>query len=162
MMRKKLATLCIFFIQLSVFYGQWDYGFEMSVIPVVVTETLLQILGLVGLQLRNGVQLIWTLMETKTSSVLIEMEHRLLAFERTSEGGWHYRPEWVEGWPEITEWCLLRDFNCDGKPDIFTSHQNYIYVYLNNTTNPLNPEFEPVATPLNASYDFGQGPEMFL
>ncbi|MAO45639.1 MAG: hypothetical protein CL823_00660 [Crocinitomicaceae bacterium] len=159
-MCKGLATLCIFFIQLSVFYGQWDYGFKMSVIPVVTD----------GDTLANP----WTggLTAPQWSPIDLDFDgdedlfcfdrdgHRLLAFERTSEGGWHYRPEWVEGWPEITEWCLLRDFNCDGKPDIFTSYQNYIYVYLNNTTNPLNPEFEPVATPLNASYDFGQGPDM--
>lgn len=159
-MRKGLVTLCILFIQLSVFYGQWDYGFEMGVIPVVAD----------GDTLANP----WTggLTAPQWSPIDLDFDgdedlfcfdrdgHRLLAFERTSEGGWHYRPEWVEGWPEITEWCLLRDFNCDGKPDIFTSHQNYIYVYQNNTTNPINPEFEPVATPLNASYDFGQGPDM--
>ncbi|HIO59125.1 MAG TPA: T9SS type A sorting domain-containing protein [Flavobacteriales bacterium] len=84
---------------------------------------------------------------------------RLLAFERT-DAGWVYRPEWVKGWPEMVDWCLLRDYDCDGRPDIFTSHQNGIYVYRNITEDPEESMFEAVATPLLASYDLGAGPEM--
>ena len=84
---------------------------------------------------------------------------RMLAFERSGTD-WIYRPEWVEGWPEIQEWCLLRDYDCDGRPDIFTSVQNSIYVYKNNTISPLNPYFELVAGPLLAGYDFGAGEDM--
>ena len=50
---------------------------------------------------------------------------RLLMFERTEDASapWRLRWDWTEAWPELVDWCLLRDYNCDGKPDIFTSHQ---------------------------------------
>ena len=62
--------------------------------------------------------------------------------------------------PNLQEWVLLRDYDCDGNPDIFTSVQNGIHVYKNNTTAPLNPQFELVAGPLLASYDFGAGDDI--
>lgn len=37
--------------------------------------------------------------------------------------------------PEVTQWLLLRDFNCDGKKDIFTSNPFGIVVFV-NTTKP--------------------------
>ena len=53
---------------------------------------------------------------------------RLLMLERTEDLStpWRLRWDWTEGWPELVDWCLLRDYNCDGKPDIFTSFQKRI------------------------------------
>lgn len=43
-------------------------------------------------------------------------------------------PEYEELFPtEITQWMLLRDFNCDGKKDIFTSDPFGIIVFVNTT-----------------------------
>ena len=77
---------------------------------------------------------------------------RVLMFERIPEDG---NPEgrlvarwdWAEGWPEMVDWCLLRDYNCDGKPDIFTSYQNGIRVFDNTTQAGQGPSFasEPIA-----------------
>ena len=33
---------------------------------------------------------------------------------------YRYAPEYREGFPALEEYALLRDYNCDGKPDIFT------------------------------------------
>ena len=52
---------------------------------------------------------------------------------------------------------LLRDFDCDGLPDLFTGYQNSIHVYRNTTAAPGVPTFEPYALPLTASWDFGTG-----
>lgn len=85
---------------------------------------------------------------------------RLLLFERVSEGnGLQIRWDWVEGWPAMVDWCLLRDYNCDGKADIFTSHQNGIRVYTNTTLVGGPPTFDPEPVTLFASFDFGQGPD---
>jgi hypothetical protein len=47
-----------------------------------------------------------------------------------------YKPEYEEQFPsEITQWVLLRDFNCDGKKDIFTSDPFGIIVFV-NTSKP--------------------------
>jgi hypothetical protein len=85
---------------------------------------------------------------------------RILAFERLNppNTGWTERPEWSQGWPEMNHWALLRDFNCDGMPDLFTGYQNSIHVWKNTgNTEQGVPNFEPFAVPLMASWDFGSG-----
>ena len=56
--------------------------------------------------------------------------NRILVFER-GNSEWTERPDWSEGWPEMRHWALLRDFDCDGLPDLFTSFQNNIHVWKN-------------------------------
>jgi len=53
-----------------------------------------------------------------------------------------YAPEYNLKFPELRDWVLLRDYNCDGKMDIFTSHSGGIKVYKNTSIeNDLNFEF---------------------
>ncbi|MGB1122286.1 MAG: FG-GAP repeat domain-containing protein [Flavobacteriales bacterium] len=82
---------------------------------------------------------------------------RILVFEKTVAGDWKERPDWSQGWPALKHWVLLRDFDCDGLPDLFTGYQNSIHVYRNTTATPGVPTFEPYALPLTASWDFGTG-----
>lgn len=54
----------------------------------------------------------------------------LFIFERSSntfitllnsgEGIYTYTPEYQSAFPQLTDWALLRDYNCDGLPDLFT------------------------------------------
>ena len=84
---------------------------------------------------------------------------RILVFERENSE-WIERPNWSQGWPEMRHWALLRDFDCDGLPDLFTGFQNNIHVWKNTGLNPDGaPSFESYATPLTASWDFGTGPQ---
>jgi hypothetical protein len=46
---------------------------------------------------------------------------------------YRYAPEYEIFFPEITNWMLLRDFNCDGKKDLFTGDVLGIRVYKNVT-----------------------------
>jgi hypothetical protein len=49
---------------------------------------------------------------------------------------WEYYPEYESLFPaEVKQWMLLRDFNCDGKKDLFTSDPFGIIVFV-NTTKP--------------------------
>ncbi len=49
---------------------------------------------------------------------------------------WEYHPEYEALFPlEVSQWMLLRDFNCDGKKDLFTSDPFGIVVFV-NTTKP--------------------------
>lgn len=82
--------------------------------------------------------------------------YRIMVFENTG-AGWVERPDWSVGWPEVEHWVLLRDFDCDGLPDLFTGYQNGIHVWKNTSEGPGIPAFEPFATPLMASWDFGSG-----
>jgi hypothetical protein len=78
---------------------------------------------------------------------------RVLVFERTPSG-FVERPDWAVGFPELTEWALLVDYDCDGLADLFTGFQNGVHVYRHAPAGT----FTPVAQPLYASWDFGSGP----
>jgi len=139
--------------------AQWSHDFEQGVIPVVIDGDTLPNPWVGGFTAPQWSPIDFDFDSDEDLFAFDRDGSRLLAFERTDEG-WVYRPEWVQGWPDLVDWCLLRDYDCDGRPDIFTSHQNGIYVYRNITEDPVNPQFVPVATPLLASYDFGTGPDM--
>jgi hypothetical protein len=140
-------------------FSQWEYGFEAGVVPVVVGNDTLDNPWTGGLTAPQWSPIDLDFDGDEDLFAFDRDGNRLLAFERDGSN-WIYRPQWVMGWPNLSEWCLLRDFDCDGKPDIFTSVQNGIHVYKNNTTNPLDPQFELVASPLHASYNFGSGDDI--
>ena len=152
-MRGALIALYALLLNFSL-YGQWDYGFIESIIPVVVNGDTLENPWAGGLTAPQWSPIDFDEDGDEDLFAFDKDGYRLLAFERTNDG-WKYQPNWVKGWPELQEWCLLRDYDCDGKADIFSGFQNGIYVYRNITENPEFPQFEPVATPLLASYDFG-------
>jgi hypothetical protein len=70
-------------------------------------------------------------------------EEDLVIFDRTADkiitflnvdGQYRYAPEYQNYFPsDITNWLLLRDFNCDGRKDIFTGNSLGIKVYTNVT-----------------------------
>ncbi|PCJ82344.1 MAG: hypothetical protein COA49_02270 [Bacteroidetes bacterium] len=153
------VVLIVLIFTFSNVYAQFPTQFEQGVIPVVIEGDTLQNPWVGGLTAPQWSPIDFDFDGDEDLFAFERDGFRLLAFERTSEG-WIYRPEWVKGWPEMVDWCLLRDYDCDGRPDIFTSHQNGVYVYRNLTVEPETPIFEAVATPLLASYDLGAGPEM--
>ncbi len=69
----------------------------------------------------------------------------LVLFDRTADkiltflsvsNQYVYTPEYEELFPDqVTQWVLLRDFDCDGKKDLFTSDPFGIIVFV-NTTKP--------------------------
>jgi len=58
--------------------------------------------------------------------------------------------------PGLVNWVLLRDFNCDGKEDIFANSQSQIKCWKNVSSSGVL-AFEPVnnGAPIQAAYDFG-------
>ena len=67
----------------------------------------------------------------------------LVVFDRTSskinvfineDNKYKYRPEYASHFPSgINNWMLLRDYDCDGRKDIFTSDPLGIRVYVNES-----------------------------
>jgi hypothetical protein len=58
-------------------------------------------------------------------------------------GNYQYAPEYESFFPaEINNWLLLRDFNCDGHKDIFTSDVLGIKVYKNTSEAGSNLQWE--------------------
>jgi hypothetical protein len=68
---------------------------------------------------------------------------------RNAGNKYEYTPDYeVLFPPSVSQWMLLRDFNCDGKKDIFTSDPFGISVFVNTTQpgqnlswRPFNPGF---------------------
>lgn len=52
----------------------------------------------------------------KSGNVIIP----LLKTDSSGYQGYSYEPKYVDNFPALSDWALLRDFNCDGYPDIFT------------------------------------------
>jgi len=86
---------------------------------------------------------------------------RTLAFEGVWNDGqkeYHYLPNISNQFPDLLNFALLRDFDCDGKKDIFTysTQGGGIGVYRNvSTSNELS--FELVTSLLSTWYPFGVG-----
>lgn len=68
-----------------------------------------------------------------------------------------YSAEYSAQFPELSNWALLRDYNCDGKVDIFTNFQSSIRIYKNVSTPEDGLMWELATEQLMASYDFGGG-----
>lgn len=54
---------------------------------------------------------------------------------------YEYAPEYEKLLPPvafISSWALFRDYNCDGKKDIFFSHGSYFYVWENTSGSSLS------------------------
>jgi len=72
------------------------------------------------------------------------------------EQGWLYAPEYAQYFPqEQFNWLILKDFNCDGREDIFAGNSiGRIHCYK-NTTPPGGPiQFTPFANPIKTRYPF--------
>jgi len=55
-----------------------------------------------------------------------------------------YAPDYEDFFPpSINQWVLLRDFNCDGKKDLFTSDPAGMAVFVNTTKQGSPPSWRP-------------------
>lgn len=63
-----------------------------------------------------------------------------------------YHPEYESRFPDMRSWCLMRDYDGDGKEDIFTSIPGGIAVYRNTTGNGQPLSFQLISNDLQAQY----------
>jgi hypothetical protein len=69
-----------------------------------------------------------------------------------------YDPQYETKFPYLHDWALLKDYNCDGKEDIFTSVSGGFAIYK-NTSNAINGLQFTLVTPLQYSeYNPGTPP----
>lgn len=85
---------------------------------------------------------------------------RILIFIGRIEGGeriYEYNPRLAQYFPPLTDWALLRDFDCDGKRDIFTYSPigGAVAVYRNTSTVASGLSFELYDESVSSYYDFG-------
>ncbi|MCO6501060.1 MAG: T9SS type A sorting domain-containing protein [Vicingus serpentipes] len=53
-----------------------------------------------------------------------------------------HAPQYIQNFPDLYGWVLLRDYNCDGKMDIFTYVSGGVAVYKNTSTTSLSFELQ--------------------
>lgn len=83
----------------------------------------------------------------------------LLATAGPGTAGYRHTREFDDVWPfrELHDWVLLRDYNCDGKADIFSYSQAGFSVYKNTSTSATGLQFEQLAFRVNCNYVFTDG-----
>lgn len=74
---------------------------------------------------------------------------------------YHYAPEYRADFPEMSQWVLLADYNCDGKEDIFTYRSGGMSIYRNtgDATNGLSWE---LMVPVLTSIQGANQPNLFV
>jgi hypothetical protein len=61
--------------------------------------------------------------------------------------------QYVSKFPRLHDWALLRDYNCDGKMDIFTSNASMILVYKNISTLASGLQFQLITPSIFADLE---------
>ncbi len=56
---------------------------------------------------------------------------RVMVLSLRPNGEWQWRPELEMVMPQPQDWLLLRDYNRDGLPDVFTGGNDYVKLYKN-------------------------------
>lgn len=128
-------------------FGQFTYEFDQS-IPVAIGEEMLKMPWAGGLNANQ-----YNAMDTNGDGV-----DDLVIYDRTSNkvnvfvaenNDYRNAPELEYLFPEgINNWLIIKDYNCDGLPDIFTSSAFGITTYA-NVGDTENPVWEIDADPVN-------------
>ena len=71
--------------------------------------------------------------------------NKVLTFVHNGNPGsvsYSYEPQYERLFPDMQNWCILYDYNCDGLPDIFTHTPGGIKVYRNTSSMSAGLMFE--------------------
>jgi len=72
-----------------------------------------------------------------------------------------YSPEFETQFPSLTNWALLRDYNCDGKKDIFSYVSGGIGIWKNISNND-SIKFEFISNPYAYTLQYGNLINLFV
>lgn len=72
-----------------------------------------------------------------------------------------YAPEYEAEFPKLQSWALLRDYNCDGKKDIFSYVSGGIGLWVNKSTND-SLIFEKITSPYIYSTQYNSTTNLFV
>jgi len=115
----------------------------------------------------------------QTSNIDLDLDGNkdLFVFERTGNkiiplintGGtgstqYKYMPQYISKFPKIHDWVLLKDYNCDGKEDIFTFSDNNtgFSVYKNISSIATGLQFTLVKSIVHTDFNPPNGGQYIL
>lgn len=128
-----LRSLLLLFVPIASF-AQFTYKLDQS-IPVEIGGRTLAMPWAGGL---NSAQVNTIDFDGDGNEDIVIFDHtvgKIMPY-RNAGGKYEYTPDYEVLFPEsVNSWMLLRDFNCDGKKDLFTSDPFGIIVFV-NTTKP--------------------------
>ncbi|MFT6815379.1 MAG: hypothetical protein ACJAZ3_001286 [Sphingobacteriales bacterium] len=82
--------------------------------------------------------------------------NQLSTFLNSGDSGeikYEFAPEYISRFPSLVNWALLRDFNCDGKKDIFYTEKSGQIAVYQNTSSGNNLSFDLASVGLRADYN---------
>ncbi len=149
-MLEKWKLFGLFLLSSAVAEAQFNYSVDQS-IPVEIDNKQLVMPWAGGLNAAH----------TNTLDLNGDSKLDLVLFDRTANkvitylnqnGQYVYAPDYESLFPkEVDQWLLLRDLNCDGKKDIFTSNPLGIIAFVNTTKpggslswRPFNPNAQNI------------------
>ncbi len=147
---KQLLPILLLIVGLRLTAQTYDLAFQRDYsIPVIQNGKTLEMPWVGGM---NSVRFSEIDLDRDGVKDLFAFEkngNRILPFVKT-DSGYRYAPEYLSAFPDLHDWVILRDFNHDGKEDIFTYGIAGITVYENVSEKTL--KFKLVSEQLQAYY----------
>lgn len=146
---ERLAKACLFLLLLfpASAFAQFTYTIDQS-IPVNVNGRNLSMPWAGGINSAQVNTIDFDGDGVRDIVIFDRSANKLLPYRNTGSR-FQYAPDYETLFPKsVSQWMLLRDFNCDGKKDLFTSDPFGISVFVNTTKSgqalswrPFNPGF---------------------
>lgn len=151
--RPLLGIVCLLLLFLprpAVTQTYYDYGFTRR--PDIIVTTPTDTLPAPWVGGINGVRFSEIDLNLDGTPDLVAFEkhgNRILPFLQEN-GRYHFAPQYIPHFPKLHDWAIFKDYNLDGKADIFTYGLAGIAVYKNISQDTL--DFELVTEQLTAYY----------
>lgn len=148
------TSLCLFIISANAQYAFETYNTGTDTIKVIENGKTLQTPFSGGIDVPQFSSIDLNMDGVKDIVVFDREGYRLSTFLNiggTNEMKYEFVPQYIKAFPILSDWCLLVDYNGDGKEDIFTSIPGGLKVYKNiSTSNEL--KFELTFKEINSDY----------
>ena len=136
MFKPILSTLILLLTTLCLQAQYFDYGFSHDVFPIVKDSANI-VLKYPWAGGMHACQFSQVDINNDGKNDLIVFDrngNRIIPFVNNASSGqilYNWEPKFALNFPAIHDWMQLKDFNCDGKPDIFTYENGGIRIFKN-------------------------------